>query len=109
MHLLKIAPAAAVLLAALSLTLPALPVARADDADGKGSFDSAMYPDSPDPMEPTFPGYWEGGQHAGGTGSESEDLAPPYTEGGQHAGGTGEAADPNPIPYWEGGNQAGAF
>ncbi|HNM85256.1 MAG: hypothetical protein U0Q20_08265 [Mycobacterium sp.] len=112
MRLTKTAPAMVVLSAAVSLTaftLAALPVAHADEVDGKGSGDSMIYPDSPDPMESTYPGYWEGGGHAGGTGMEAQNNSPGYTLGGEHAGGTGDESQDDFPGYSQGGESAGAF
>ncbi|MFN8228287.1 MAG: hypothetical protein U0R18_16390 [Mycobacterium sp.] len=107
MRVITTLPPLAAACAAFALIL--LPVAHADDVDGKGSGDSMIYPDSPDPMESTYPGYWEGGGHAGGTGMESQNNSPGYTLGGEHAGGTGDESQDDFPGYSQGGQSAGAF
>ena len=83
--------------------------AFADDVDGVGSFDGALDGTSPDPIEVTYPGYWEVGGHAGGTGNDSENSSPGYTLGGEHAGGTGNEPQDDFPGYSQGGESAGAF
>ncbi len=107
MRLTRTVPPLAAACAALTLIL--LPVAHADEVDGTGSADSMIYPDSPDPMESTYPGYWEGGGHAGGTGDEAQNNSPGYTLGGEHAGGTGNESQDDFPGYSQGGESAGAF
>jgi len=61
----------------------------------------------PDPMESTYPQYWEYGNPAGGTGPAPQPSNIPYTEGGQHAGGTGDTASADQTPYFDEGEDAG--
>jgi hypothetical protein len=63
---------------------------------------------------PTGPGFWNGGQPAGGTGTVTgSDVGsgPSLWRGGQPAGGTGTATGPDVgsgAGYWSGGLSAGA-
>jgi hypothetical protein len=64
---------------------------------------------------PPEPGYWDGGQAAGGTGvNPGPDTAtgPSTWRGGQSAGGTGIDSGPDTASgptVWSGGQSAGAF
>ena len=107
MDLKKATSAALALLATTAIATAVAAPAFADETEGDGS--DLVWPDSSDPMDPSTPGYWEGGQNAGGTGEEAQDNNVPYTEGGQHAGGTGNAPQPDEVPYYEEGNNGGGF
>ncbi len=109
MNRIRAAGAAFVLTAVAGLTIAAAAPALADNVDGTGSFEGSMGSDSPDPMESTYPGYWEGGGHAGGTGDEAQNNSPGYSLGGEHAGGTGNDSQDDFPGYSQGGQSAGGF
>lgn len=68
-----------------------------------------VYPQDPQAtMDPNNPDYWDSGEHAGGTGTESQDNAPSYNNQDQPAGGTGEESDSDDFSYAHGSEDAGA-
>jgi hypothetical protein len=92
--------------AATAVAIGFAPVAIADPGVASGQAG---------PTTPPNPGYWDGGQAAGGTGAGTGSnvaTGPSYWRGGDPAGGTGADAGPDTATgpnYWSGGESAGAI
>lgn len=88
-----------------------LPIAATAHADIPADDASEIvYPQDPQAtMDPNNPDYWDSGEHAGGTGAESQDNAPSYNNQDEPAGGTGEEANSDDFNYAHGSEDAGAI
>jgi hypothetical protein len=87
------------------------PVAIADPGAGNGTQPTGQN----GPANPPNPGYWDGGEAAGGTGADTGPntaTGPSYWRGGNPAGGTGADTGPDTATgpgFWNGGESAGAI